>query len=122
MVADRAGVATPYAMIALQERGTFFVEPGSEVYEGMVVGENSRQEDMEINVTKEKQLTNMRAASADSFVGLTPPKKLSLEESLEFAMQDECVEVTRDSIRIRKLFLDRSTRLRNQKIIVIREN
>ena len=85
MVADRAGVATPFAMIALQERGAFFVEPTSEVYCGMVVGENSRADDMEVNITKEKQLTNMRAASADNFVGLTPPKKLSLEECLEFA-------------------------------------
>ncbi len=113
MVADRAGVATPYAMIALQERGTFFIEPGSEVYEGMVVGENARQEDMEVNITKEKQLTNMRAASADSFVGLTPPKRLSLEESLEFARQDECVEVTPEANRIRKLILDTNLRSKN---------
>lgn len=115
MIADRAGFATPYAMIALQERGTFFIEPGSEVYEGMVVGENSRQEDMDVNITKEKQLTNMRAASADSFVGLTPPKRLSLEESLEFARDDECVEVTNDSIRIRKLIVAASERSRSSK-------
>ena len=112
MVADRAGVATPFAMIALQERGAFFVEPTSEVYAGMVVGENSRADDMDINITKEKQLTNMRAASADNFVGLTPPKKLSLEESLEFAREDECVEVTPDAIRIRKLELDANVRAR----------
>lgn len=116
MVADRAGVATPYAMIALQERGTFFVEPGSEVFAGMVVGENSRADDMEVNITKEKQLTNMRAASADSFQGLTPPKKLSLEESLEFAREDECVEVTPDSIRIRKVELDANLRARASSI------
>jgi GTP-binding protein len=112
MVADRAGVATPFAMIALQERGTFFVEPTSEVYGGMVVGENSRADDMEVNITKEKQLTNMRAASADSFVGLTPPKKLSLEECLEFAREDECVEVTPEAIRIRKVELDPNIRAR----------
>lgn len=116
MIADRAGVSTPYAMIALQERGTFFIEPGSEVYEGMVVGENSRKEDMEVNITKEKQLTNMRAASADSFVGLIPPRKLSLEESLEFADESECVEITLAQIRIRKVELDgnlRAKKIRN---------
>jgi GTP-binding protein len=112
MVADRQGVATPYAMIALQERGSFFIEPTSEVYAGMVVGENSRADDMEVNITKEKQLTNMRAASADNFVGLTPPRKLSLEESLEFAREDECVEVTPEAIRIRKLELDANARAR----------
>ena len=112
MVADRAGVATPFAMIALQERGTFFVEPTSEVYCGMVVGENSRADDMEVNITKEKQLTNMRAASADNFVGLTPPKKLSLEECLEFAREDECVEVTPEATRIRKVELDPNVRAR----------
>ncbi len=112
MVADRQGVATPYAMIALQERGSFFVEPTAEVYAGMVVGENSRADDIEVNITKEKQLTNMRAASADNFVGLTPPRKLSLEESLEFAREDECVEVTPEAIRIRKLELDANARAR----------
>jgi GTP-binding protein len=112
MVADRAGVATPFAMIALQERGAFFVEPTSEVYCGMVVGENSRADDMEVNITKEKQLTNMRAASADNFVGLTPPKKLSLEECLEFAREDECVEVTPEATRIRKVELDPNVRAR----------
>ena len=112
MVADRAGVATPFAMIALQERGSFFVDPGAEVYAGMVVGENSRADDMEVNITKEKKLTNMRAASADEFQSLTPPRKLSLEESLEFAREDECVEVTPEAIRIRKLELDPNIRAR----------
>ena len=112
MVADRAGNATPYAMIALQERGTFFVDPTTEVYAGMVVGENSRADDMEVNITKEKQLTNMRAAGADNFQGLTPPKKLSLEEALEFAREDECVEVTTDAVRIRKVELDPNVRAR----------
>ncbi|WP_300343726.1 translational GTPase TypA [Nesterenkonia sp.] len=112
LVADRPGTATPFAMINLQERGTFFVEPQSEVYEGQVVGENSRNEDMEVNITKEKKLTNMRAASADSFEGLTPPTKLTLEESLEFANDDECVEVTPEAIRIRKVILNSSERMK----------
>jgi GTP-binding protein len=112
MVADRAGVATPFAMIALQERGSFFVEPTTEVYGGMVVGENSRADDMEVNITKEKKLTNMRASSSDEFQSLTPPKKLSLEECLEFAREDECVEVTPEAVRIRKLELDPNVRAR----------
>ena len=112
MVADRAGVATPFAMIALQERGSFFVEPTTEVYAGMVVGENSRADDMEVNITKEKKLTNMRAASSDEFQSLTPPRKLSLEECLEFAREDECVEVTPEATRIRKVELDANIRAR----------
>ncbi|MFD1211274.1 translational GTPase TypA [Arthrobacter sp. GCM10027362] len=112
LIADRAGVATPFAMINLQERGTFFVEPTSEVYEGMIVGENSRADDMDVNITKEKKLTNMRSSTADSFEGLTPPKKLTLEESLEFAREDECVEITPEAIRIRKVILDANERLK----------
>ncbi|QCU77684.1 translational GTPase TypA [Citricoccus sp. SGAir0253] len=110
LIADRAGTATPFAMINLQERGTFFIQPGAEVYEGMIVGENSRADDMDVNITKEKKLTNMRAASSDSFEGLTPPKKLTLEESLEFAREDECVEITPEDIRIRKVILDANER------------
>ena len=112
MIADRAGVVTPYAMINLQERGAFFVEPTTEVYEGMIVGENSRADDMEVNITKEKKLTNMRSASADNFENLTPPRKLTLEESLEFAREDECVEVTPEAIRIRKVVLNANERVR----------
>ncbi|MEU3846808.1 translational GTPase TypA [Micrococcus terreus] len=112
LVADRAGTATPFAMINLQERGSFFIQPGSEVYEGMIVGENSRADDMDVNITKEKKLTNMRAASSDSFEGLTPPRTLTLEESLEFAREDECVEITPESIRIRKVVLDANERLK----------
>lgn len=112
LIADRAGVVTPYAMINLQERGTFFVEPTSEVYEGMIVGENSRADDMEVNITKEKKLTNMRSSTADTFENLTPPKKLTLEESLEFAREDECVEITPEAIRIRKVILDSHDRVR----------
>ncbi|WP_369750441.1 hypothetical protein [Nesterenkonia sp. F] len=110
LVSDRSGTATPFAMMNIQERGTFFIDPQDEVYEGMVVGENSRNEDMEINVTKEKKLTNMRSAGSDSFEGLTPPTKLTLEESLEFANEDECVEVTPEAVRIRKVILDSSER------------
>jgi len=112
MVADRAGVATPFAMIALQERGSFFVQPTEEVYGGMVVGENSRSDDMEVQITKEKKLTNMRASSSDEFQALTPPRKLSLEECLEFAREDECVEVTPEAVRIRKVELDANLRAR----------
>lgn len=112
MVADRAGVATPFAMVALQERGSFFVQPTQEVYAGMVVGENSRADDMEVNITKEKKLTNMRASSSDEFQALTPPRELSLEECLEFAREDECVEVTPEAVRIRKVELDAGVRAR----------
>jgi len=110
IVADRAGVATPFAMIALQERMTFFVNPTDEVYEGMVVGENSRADDMDVNITKEKKLTNMRSSTADTFESMTPPRILSLEESLEFAAEDECVEVTPEAVRIRKVILDATIR------------
>ena len=113
IVADRSGVATPFAMIALQERMSFFVEPTQEVYEGMVVGENSRADDMDVNITKEKQLTNMRSSTSDSFEKLTPSRKLTLEECLEFAREDECVEVTPEVVRIRKVELDATQRARN---------
>ena len=112
LIADRAGTATPFAMINLQERGSFFIQPTSEVYEGMIVGENSRADDMDVNITKEKKLTNMRSASADSFEGLTPPRQLTLEESLEFAREDECVEITPEAIRIRKVVLDANERIK----------
>ncbi|QYJ02719.1 translational GTPase TypA [Nocardioides panacisoli] len=110
LVADRAGSASAYAMTSLQERGVLFVDPTTEVYEGMVVGENSRAEDMDVNITKEKQQTNIRSATSDSFEKLIPPKKLSLEQCLEFCRSDECVEITADSIRIRKVNLDQHER------------
>lgn len=113
IVADRAGVATPFAMVALQERMSFFVEPTQEVYEGMVVGENSRADDMDVNITKEKQLTNMRQSTSDSFERMTPSRKLTLEECLEFAREDECVEVTPEFVRIRKVELAAAARARN---------
>ena len=110
IVADRAGVVTPFAIIALQERMSFFVQPTQEVYEGMVIGENARADDMDVNITKEKKLTNMRSSTADSFESMTPPRQLSLEESLEFARDDECVEVTPEIVRIRKVVLDATER------------
>ncbi|MFC4493529.1 translational GTPase TypA [Streptomyces ovatisporus] len=112
LVADRPGSATPFAMMNLQERGTIFIEPGTEVYEGMIVGENSRSDDMDVNITKEKKLTNMRAAAADTTENLVPPRKLSLEQSLEFCREDECIEVTPDTVRIRKVELDQKARSR----------
>ncbi|KRF21228.1 GTP-binding protein TypA [Nocardioides sp. Soil797] len=106
LVADRKGAATAYAMTNLQERGIMFVEPTTEVYEGMIVGENSRADDMDVNITKEKQQTNIRSATSDNFEKLIPPKRLSLEQCLEFCREDECVEVTPESVRIRKVVLD----------------
>ncbi|MFP5335143.1 MAG: translational GTPase TypA [Actinomycetes bacterium] len=110
LVADRAGAATSYAITNLQERGTLFVGPTTEVYEGMVVGENSRADDMDVNNTKEKKLTNVRSSTADELERLVPPRVLSLEQSLEFCREDECVEVTHDAIRVRKVVLDQTER------------
>ena len=110
LVADRAGAATAYAMTNLQERGIMFVEPTTEVYEGMIVGENSRADDMDVNITKEKQQTNIRSSTSDNFEKLVPPRKLSLEQCLEFCREDECVEVTPQTVRIRKLVLDQNER------------
>ncbi|WP_213455344.1 translational GTPase TypA [Rhizomonospora bruguierae] len=112
LVADRSGVATSFAMFNLQERGSLFVEPGTEVYEGMIVGENSRADDMDVNITKEKKLTNMRSSTADELERLVPPRRLSLEQALEFCREDECVEVTPVAVRIRKTVLDQASRAR----------
>ncbi|EFQ82406.1 GTP-binding protein TypA [Aeromicrobium marinum DSM 15272] len=112
LVADRAGAATSFAMTNLQERGTLFVDPTTEVYEGMIVGQNSREDDMDVNITKEKKQSNVRASSADNFEKLIPPKKLSLEQSLEFCREDECVEITPMHVRIRKVILDQTERSR----------
>ncbi|MFC5675949.1 translational GTPase TypA [Aeromicrobium endophyticum] len=111
LVSDRAGAATSYAMTNIQERGTLFIEPATEVYEGMIVGENSRADDMDINIVREKKQTNVRS-NADEFEKLVPPRKLSLEQSLEFCREDECVEVTPASVRIRKIILDATERNR----------
>ncbi|MGQ4440654.1 translational GTPase TypA [Streptomyces violaceoruber] len=114
LVADRSGAVTAFAMTNLQERGVLFTDPGTEVYEGMIVGENSRADDMDVNITKEKKLTNMRSSSADSFEAIVPPRKLSLEQSLEFCRDDECVEVTPEAVRIRKVNLDARERARER--------
>jgi GTP-binding protein len=122
LVADRSGPITAYAMIQLADRGTFFVEPGAEVYEGMVVGENPRAEDLDINITKEKKLTNMRQSSADVMETLARPRKMGLEEALEFCSVDECVEVAPDVVRIRKVTLDFSTRAKERSRAKSRDN
>jgi GTP-binding protein len=112
LVADRTGIATSYAMFNLQERGTLFVEPGTEVYEGMIVGANSRPEDMDVNITKEKKLSNVRSSTAEELERLIPPRRLSLEQALEYCSDDECVEVTPQAIRLRKVVLDATERAR----------
>jgi GTP-binding protein len=115
LVADRRGVTTNFALTGLQERGTLFVGPQTETYEGMIVGENSRTEEMDVNPTKEKQLTNMRSSAADNFERLTPATLLSLEQALEFIADDECVEVTPKTVRLRKVVLDQNIRGRLRK-------
>jgi GTP-binding protein len=110
LVADRRGPATSFALMNLQERGQLFVGPGTEVYEGMVVGENARAEDLDVNATKEKKLTNMRSSTAEELVRLIPPRPLSLEQALEFIREDECIEVTPASVRLRKVELSASRR------------
>jgi GTP-binding protein len=110
LVADRRGTTTQYALLNLQERGSMFVGPGVEVYEGMIVGENARSEDMDVNPTKEKKLTNMRSSTADELVRLIPYRQLSLEQALEFVREDECVEVTPERVRLRKVILDQNQR------------
>jgi len=112
LVADRAGATTGFALANLQERGTMFVAPGTGVYEGMIVGENSRSDDMDVNATKEKKLTNMRQSASDTLVPLIPHRQLSLEQALEFCREDECVEVTPDFVRIRKVILPAQERAR----------
>ena len=112
LIADRSGAATSYAAFSIQERGSLFIGPGIEVYEGMIIGENSRADDMDVNITKEKKLTNMRASGSDDTVHLVPPKLMSLEQSLEFLREDECVEVTPETVRIRKVILNQGERNR----------
>jgi len=110
LVADRPGVATSYAIFNLQERGEMFVTPGTEVYEGMIVGENARPDDLNVNIVKEKKLTNMRASTADEAIRLVPPRLLNLEQAIEFINDDEWVEVTPRSIRLRKKILKANQR------------
>jgi GTP-binding protein len=110
LVADRAGKTTAFALLNLQERGSLFVGPGVDVYEGMIVGENARAEDLDVNATKEKKLTNMRSSTADELVRLIPPRPLPLDQALEFIREDECVEVTPLSVRLRKVELSAQKR------------
>lgn len=112
LVADRSGQITAYALQQLADRGSFFVEPGTEAYEGMVVGSNNREEDMDINITREKKLTNMRSATSEATVTLAKARNLSLDEAMEFCGQDECVEVTPETIRVRKVILNATDRAR----------
>ena len=113
LVADRRGVVTAYAVDGIQERGIIFLEVGTEVYEGMIVGENSRTEDMDVNIVREKKLTNMRSSGADDANRIVPPRLLNLEQALEFCREDECIEVTPKHVRIRKTILDQNERARN---------
>ncbi|MGH2805852.1 MAG: EF-Tu/IF-2/RF-3 family GTPase, partial [Actinomycetota bacterium] len=115
LVADRRGPTTQYALMNLQERGTMFVGPGVEVYEGMIVGENARGDDMQVNPTKEKRLTNMRSSTAEELVRLIPHKEMSLEQALEFIREDECVEVTPHNVRLRKVILDANQRAKSSR-------
>jgi len=112
LVADRRGKSATYALLNLQERGSLFVGPGTEVYEGMIVGENARAEDMDVNPAKERKLTNMRSSTAEELVRLTPPRLLSLEQALEWVREDECAEVTPLSVRLRKSVLPQADRAR----------
>lgn len=115
LVADRTGVSTAYALLNLQERGTLFIGPGEDLYEGMLIGENSRNDDMDVNPTKEKKLTNIRSSTAEEFVRLTPPLRMTLEAALEYLNDDECVEVTPTAVRLRKVTLSSSDRAKNRK-------
>jgi GTP-binding protein len=112
LISMEQGIAIPYYLNNLQERGRFFIEPNQEIYMGQVIGENSRQGDLVVNVTKTKKLTNMRASGSDDKVKLAPPRRFSLEEALEFIQADEYVEVTPKSIRLRKILLNENDRKR----------
>jgi len=109
-VADRAGKTTGHAIWNLQERGEIFISPGAEVYEGMIIGENARDSDLDVNIVKEKKLTNMRASSADEAIRLVPPRILNLEQAIEFIREDELVEITPSAIRLRKKTLKANQR------------
>jgi GTP-binding protein len=110
LVADRGGRVTPYASLAMEDRGELVIEIGSDVYEGMVIGERNKPGDLYVNITKEKHLTNMRASSSDATVTLRPPRRMSLDQCIEFIAEDELIEVTPESIRLCKMELDKSKR------------
>ncbi len=115
LVADRRGPATSHALLNLQDRGTMFIGAGTEVYEGMIVGENTRAQDMDVNPAKEKKLTNIRSSTAEELVRLIPHRQMSLEQALEFIKEDECVELTPHTVRLRKVTLDSASRARASK-------
>ena len=110
LVADRTGLTTSFALFGLQERGALFVGPGEDVYEGAIIGENARGDDLDVNATKEKKLTNMRSSTSDELVRLVPPRRISLDQALEFVRDDECVEVTPGAVRLRKVELKATNR------------
>jgi GTP-binding protein len=112
LVADRRGQTVTFSLFTLQERGSLFVGPGEEVYEGMIIGENARSEDLDVNPVKEKHLTNMRSSTSDVLVRLDAYRKLTLDEALEFVREDECVEVTPQNVRMRKVELGRTERVK----------
>jgi len=115
LVADRLGVSTTYALFSLQERGSLFIAPAEPVYEGMVIGESLREDDMDVNPTRERKVTNVRSSTAEELVRLTPPRNLTLEAALELIADDECVEVTPAAVRMRKTTLSKSDRARAQR-------
>jgi GTP-binding protein len=112
LVADRPGKSVAFSLFNLQERGTLFIGPGEDVYEGMVIGENSRENDLDVNAVKEKHLTNMRSSGSDDTVRLVPPKQMGLDQALEFLRDDECIEICPDVIRLRKTVLDQNGRVK----------
>ena len=112
MVSDRNGTVTSFACFGLQERGTLFVTPGDPVYEGMVVGENARADDLDVNAVREKHLNNIRSSTAEVLERLVPAHKLALDQALEFLREDECVEVTPKAVRLRKAVLDKTQRVK----------
>ena len=111
-MADRSGQVTSYALFNLQERGSLFVAPGTDVYEGMIIGENARAEDMDVNPTREKKLSNVRSSTGEELERLVPQRLMSLEQALEFCRADECLEVTPEAVRMRKVVLSATARAR----------
>jgi GTP-binding protein len=121
LIADRAGTSTAYALWGLQERGELFVGAGVELYEGMIIGENAKDDDLEVNAVREKKLTNMRASTADEAIRLVPFRQLNLEQAIEFIAEDEYVEITPKSLRLRKKVLDSNGRKRRAKVASLEE-
>ena len=119
MLAKDPGSTTGYSIDKLQDRGFFFVDPGEEVYMGMIIGENNRPGDIVVNITEGKKLTNMRASGSDAATNIAPKRQMTLEECMEYIQQDECIEVTPTSIRMRKIYLNEDQRKKNQKAIQV---